>query len=86
VKYLTLTTFSSFLKVNMSNTIIQNLLEGAGFIDVVENPDHTFNGTKDGCRYENMWLSGWQSTPEMSDNAVVETIDVTVKYNKGSLS
>jgi hypothetical protein len=68
----------------MSNMMLQNLLESTGFTDLVENPDHTFNGTKDGYRYENLWLSGWQ--PDMTNNEVVETVDVIMKYNEGSLS
>jgi hypothetical protein len=68
----------------MSNMMLKNLLEDSGFTDLVENSDHTFNGTKDGYRYENMWLSGWR--PDMSDNDTVQVVDVTLEYNKGSLS
>jgi uncharacterized membrane-anchored protein len=53
------------------------LLLEAGFTDIQENANHTFNATKDGERYFNLHVSG--IIPIDSKDTVV-TIPVTLDY------
>ena len=55
------------------------LLLEAGFTDVQENVNHTFNATKDGERYFNLYISGIRYLPPEPD---VTSIPVTLSYLK----
>jgi hypothetical protein len=54
-----------------------DLLLEAGFTDIQENTDHTYNATKDGERYFNLYISGIRDLPSEPD-----VISVPITYTK----
>ena len=56
---------------------MHDLLIEAGFTDIQENPDHTFNATKDGEKYFNLYVSGIK---DMSSSSDLISIPVTWRF------
>jgi hypothetical protein len=67
----------------LHNEYVKNMFENLGFSDVVVHPSGSADGTREGTRYEGMYVSNI-STADKSDEAVVIR-DVSIEYLKGTL-
>jgi hypothetical protein len=56
-----------------------DFLENLGFTDIYENTDHTFNATKEGCRYFHMYLSGYDPGQAQTDDSI--SIETDISYS-----
>lgn len=59
---------------------MRDLLIQAGFTDVVQNEDGTFNGTKNGYRYEKLYVKDVDTETIVEEDCLGEVVVLPVNF------
>jgi hypothetical protein len=58
--------------------MIGNILENSGFIDIIENPDGTYDATLENTRYKGLTIQDIK----MPDGNITKEEELTVKFQR----